>query len=549
MASDKNKPYSYPTADMTAAYSASLNSVPGGRITTLNTSQLGAPTAQQGGALSRFRNWLGIKIIGADAGTALFPPQQPLQPVAQRPEDFAVGRPWDYPVGYNTRVIPRDGTISFDTLKNLAVGYDVLAIIIQRLKDKIVSEEWTIGPKNEKGARDAQMDEIHAFLEMPDKNHTWDEWLKMLIDQVVIYDAPAIWLQPTRGGDLYALEILDGSKFTPKIGPDGRIPSAFMGPGYQQVLKGLPAVDYVKPLPKGVKAPLDPDGNPMPELLYKPKNPRVDSVYGYSPVEQIITTVNIALRRETFLLTYYTDGSTPDLIFGVPDTWNPTQITQFKMNWDSMLAGNLQNRRGTMFVPSGVKPFDVREKALTDGTDEWLIKICCFALGQNPMPFIKQMNKGQEKTHHEEAGSEGLAPWMEWIKNLMDYIIALKFGRPDVVFRWKEAESTDELTRAQIDQIMIANKIYHPDEVRQARGDNPMPPEMRGQMDMATFSNTPNATILPPDQQAVKDEQSLAMQAAKPAPVVAPTADDKAKKGMRVTLVKKADGTVEALIK
>jgi len=50
-------------------------------------------------------------------------------------------------------------------------------------------------------------------------------------------------------------------------------------------------------------------------------------------------------------------------------------------------------------------------------------------------------------------------------------------------------------------------KIYHPDEIREKRGDVPMSAEMRAQMDMATFSSTPNATQLPPDQQAAQDER------------------------------------------
>ena len=542
-----NKPYTYPTPEMLDLYRRSLNGTPGGTVTTINPSNMGAPTAQ-GGAISRIRNWLGIRILGADAGDVLFPPQQPLQPIAQTPEQYAVGRPWDYPVGYNTRVTPRDGNpVCFETLKNLAVGYDVIAIIMQRVKDKISSQKWTIGPRDEKAPRDKQMDDLEAFFEYPDKTHNFTEWLKMLMDQVMVYDAPAIWLRPTLGGDLYSLEILDGSKITPKIGPDGRIPEAMFGPGYQQVLKGLPAVDYVRPLPMGVKPPVDPQGYPFPELLYRPKNPRVDSLYGYSPVEQIITTINIALRREAYLLSYYTDGSTPDLMLSVPKEWNPDQISKFQNWWDSVLSGNLSNRRGTRFVPDGAKLIDTKEKALTDMTDEWLIKICCYAFGVSPVAFTKAVNKGQEKMHHDEAAQEGAEPWLEWVADLMNLIIRTKFGRNDVLFRWREDEATSEADRAQIDVALVNAKIYHPDEIRQRRGDVPMPAEMRGQMDMATFAATANATILPPDQQATADAQSLAMQAAKPAPIQQAPAEKPTTK--TVYAVKRKDGSYKAVIK
>ena len=68
------------------------------------------------------------------------------------------------------------------------------------------------------------------------------------------------------------------------------------------MLKGLPATSYTKD-----------------ELYYLPRNPRTDRVYGCSPVEQIIMSVNIALRRQMHQLQYYTEGSVPDSLIGVPE--------------------------------------------------------------------------------------------------------------------------------------------------------------------------------------------------------------------------------------
>jgi hypothetical protein len=84
-------------------------------------------------------------------------------------------------------------------------------------------------------------------------------------------------------------------------------------PAYQQVLKGLPAVNYSRD-----------------ELIYAIRNPRTNRVYGYSPVEQIIMTVNIAMRRQLSQLQYYTEGNIPEAMIGVPDPWNPDQIRQFQ---------------------------------------------------------------------------------------------------------------------------------------------------------------------------------------------------------------------------
>jgi hypothetical protein len=47
-----------------------------------------------------------------------------------------------------------------------------------------------------------------------------------------------------------------------------------------QLLKGLPAVNYSAR-----------------DIIYRPRNVRAHKVYGYSPVQQVLMTVNIAGMR------------------------------------------------------------------------------------------------------------------------------------------------------------------------------------------------------------------------------------------------------------
>jgi hypothetical protein len=278
----------------------------------------------------------------------------------------------------------------------------------------------------------------------------------------------------------------------------------------------------------------------------------VDSPYGFSVVEQMITTINIAIRREAFLLGYYTDGSTPDMIFTTPAAWTTQDIANFKMWWDSVLAGNLGNRRGTMFVPDGAKPIDTKEKALTDETDQWLIRVMCFFLGLSPLPFVKTMNRATSESHHQQGEEEGLQPWLLWFSDLFNHIIALKWGYLDLEFRWEEQVTTDPQEQATIDVALVNAKIYHPDEIRAKRGDGPMEPNLRAQMDMPNFNGAANSSVLPPDQQAEADARSQAQADAKaealaamPAPVAKPTpAEDKATKAHELELAKLAQPVV-----
>jgi phage portal protein BeeE len=57
---------------------------------------------------------------------------------------------------------------------------------------------------------------------------------------------------------------------------------------------------------------------------------RAHRVYGFSPVQQVLMTVNIALRRQLWQLDYFTEGSIPDALIGVPQGWTPDQIKQFQ---------------------------------------------------------------------------------------------------------------------------------------------------------------------------------------------------------------------------
>src|ERR1022692_780187 len=489
---------------------------------------LPTPTVNVPSKLS-FRQRAAILIAGADAPALLFGPQQPLQPIAQDPAAGVISRPWDYPVGWNTRVKPRsDARIDFAVLKAVATEFDIVRGLMERVKDKICSKGFSIQPRDPKAAVDARCDEMEVFFAFPDKDNSWQDWLRMLMDQVLVYDAPAIWIRRDRAGRPYSLNIQDGSLFQPKIMGDGTLPAFNEGPAYQKVVKGLPAGDYIRPVPRGTPIPNDAStGYPFPELLLKPRNKRVDNPYGYGPIEQMLPSLGIAMAREAYLMQYYTSGSMPDLIFEAPDTWTTDDIASFAINWNARLAGNLEERRGTQFVPAGGKFVDVKEKALTDTTDQWLIRIMCFFLGLNPMPFVQQQNRATAQAHQQQGEEEGLVPWQNWIADTCSTVMRILFGYGDLELRWDEDDAIDPLQQAQIDALMVTNKVYTADEICAQRGDDPMPPEMRAQMDLATFSAAVNSTVLPDDQQKAQNDHALAMQAAKPAPIMAPNGGDK----------------------
>ena len=131
------------------------------------------------------------------------------------------------------------------------------------------------------------------------------------------------------------------------------------------------------------------------ELLYLMRNPRSHKVYGYSHVEQVLVTVNILIRRALHQLEYYREGSQPDAFVGLPKEWTGEQIIAFQNHFDSMMAGNLGQRRRLKFMPGDFKYQATKDPVLKDDYDEWLARIICFVFSIAPTPFIKAARSGE----------------------------------------------------------------------------------------------------------------------------------------------------------
>jgi len=403
-----------------------------------------------------------------------FTPGQPLPPIAQGKAD---GRAFDYDVGVNLRLTPRlNEPISFTQLRALADGYDLLRTVIETRKDQMSRLKFSIVPADDAKEPDSRCKEVEAFLRFPDQEHDWDDWLRMLLEDLLVIDAPTIYPRWNQGGTIYALEPVDGSTVKRIISIDGRTPVP-PDAAYQQILKGMPAVDYSRD-----------------ELIYKPRNVRTHRLYGYSPVEQVIMTVNIALRRQLYQLQYYSEGSTADLIMQVPETWNPDQIKAFDLWWQGRLAGNTAERSKTLFVPSGVAPIDTKDRVLMDQFDEWLARIVCYAFSISPGAFVKDQNRATAGTAKDIAAEEGLQPIMRWVSSLMDMILARYFGYADLRFSWNDERDQDPLQQANINKIYLDARVVTADEIRSDLGLDPLTDEQK-----AALAPAVPAALLGPD--------------------------------------------------
>lgn len=425
-------------------------------------------------------------------GGVWFSPGQPLRPVAQDAE-----RQFDYPFAYNLRLTPRGDAetegISFTTLRGLADSCDILRLVIETRKDQIASYDWEILPADlEKDVngyaepltpeQQAMIKQLTKFFNMPcidPQFGIWDNWLRGILEDLLVLDTMVLSPRTNMlGSKVMSLDLVDGGTIKRLIDGSGRTPLPPQ-PAYQQVLHGLPAVT----LSDGQMTAAEKGGGQnfkANELIYWMRNPRTNRIYGYSPVEQVIMTVNTALRKALSDLNYYTEGNIPDAFCGVPETWTLEMIKQFQGWWDVQMEGDLAQRRKMKFVPMDAsKMKETRPPQLKDEYWDWLTRIICFAFSIPPTSFISAVNRATAQTAQTVAEDEGLAPLLKWLSGRFNWIIENVLGIEGYEFKWKMKAEVDPATQSEIHQRYLQTGVLTSEEVRADLGRTPFTPEQK----------------------------------------------------------------------
>lgn len=403
----------------------------------------------------------GYQLGAQGQGAQWFGPGVPMVP--QAPEEVK-GRAFDFPSNVNLLTTSRPASpITYETLRAFADSYDLLRLIIETRKDQMERLRWIIQLKDPKESRMTaqrknRIKDLTKFFQRPDGEHHWNQWLRMILEDVFVIDALTLHKRRTRGGQLIGLEQIDGSTMRRVLDDWGRTPEDPNDVCYQQILKGMPAVNYTKD-----------------EILFRPRNLRIHKIYGYSPVEQLMMTINIGLRRQVFQLNFFTEGNMPASLIGVPEQWTPDQIRTFQEWFDGINAGNLANRRKARFVPSAVGKtyIPTQETQLFGEAEDWLARVCCFCFSINPQPFIKMMNRSTSEQASNEAMAQGLEPLKMFIKGIIDDILADDLGADDYEFVWRGDDELDPAKRQMITENDVKSGLLTVNEGRVANGRDP----------------------------------------------------------------------------
>lgn len=371
-------------------------------------------------------------------------------------------REYQYPTGWNLTSTPRaeEGLTSFPALRALAAFCIYARIAINYRKSQLRGLSWdfvSTDPdavtKSGRAKYDAQVQAAKAFWRTPNRldRQNWGEWIATLYEEMATTDATAVYIQRTRAGQPHSLVPIDGALVKPIIDQWGHIASL------QHVLYGYPNTEY------------SPD-----ELRYLVFSPRVNSVYGRPPIEEIAPIVNVAIRRTIEQLARYTDGTVPFVTMEAPLEWSPEQIQAFQRYIDTQWADGALTRNRVRVVTNGAKVTALQPFTFSKDEEEALLTQIVAYFGVSRSWLVAQVNRATAESGADESDDIGLKPVQQWIKAFVDDITENVLGIPGIEFRWSSNRTGAEEAKAKMQVSLVGAGILTVNEARAERGLDPI---------------------------------------------------------------------------
>lgn len=411
-----------------------------------------------------------------------FGPGVPLIPAPLDPVRQDTGRPeprlTEYQVSTNLPGMS-DRLVPWKVLRDAAGVGGLARRCIEIRKAEVATLDWTI-TISQGAAEKAQADhpgmsrsEIEAELGKrlgpeisrcttfwqepnPREGENFSEWISKLLEEHLVLDALAIYPRRTYGDDLYALEIIDGSTIKVLRDNTGGRPQPPQ-PAYQQVLWGFPRGEFV--------ADTDDQGNILngyrsDHLIYKRRNVRTFTQYGYSAVEQALEDIDVWLRRRKWIRDEYTEGTVPTGMLSNDGAtgWTAEQILAYERDLNDTYSGQTAERHRLRILPPGFVLHtnqDVAEKYKPE-YDLYLIKQIAshFDVTIAELGFTEAGGLGSTGWHEGQADVQhrkATLPTLRWLQQLLTSISRKHLGMPtELEFRFLGLEDEDEAAADQV---------------------------------------------------------------------------------------------------
>ncbi|MEV7034627.1 phage portal protein [Streptomyces sp. NPDC093272] len=416
-----------------------------------------------------------------------FGPGVPLQPAAidpLRPDGRTDPRFNEYPVTSNLPGVG-DRLVPWKVLRDAADAGGLPRRCIEIRKAEVTTLDWAVTITKEaveaaQAATDKPRSEVEQelrqrlspemvrctrFWQKPDpgQDENFAEWVGKILEEHFVLDAIAIYPRRTFGGDLYALEVLDGSTIKPLRDHRGGRPLP-PNPAFQQILWGFPRGEFV--------ADVDDENNVIggygsDQLVYKRRNVRAHTPYGYSAVEQALEDVDVWLRRRKWIRDEYTEGTVPAgfMTSQGQTSWTPSQLKEYETDLNDAYGGSTASRHRLRVLPPGFgieTPEDFGEKYKPE-YDLFLIKQIAahFDVTIAELGYTETGGLGSTGWHEGQAAVQqrkATLPTLRWLQQMLTSISRAHLGMPEELeFRFLGLEEEDE---ANADEVARQRVIW-----------------------------------------------------------------------------------------
>lgn len=213
------------------------------------------------------------------------------------------------------------------------------------------------------------------------------------------------------------------------------------------------------------------------EIIYKTKNPRSMSPYGYSPLQAILDVVKSLHYSILYNRKFFEENAIPPGVLSVEDI-EENELKDLREYWTRELVGKphkmpIVNKKLT-YVPYYVNNRDLEFLE----SQKWYFKLCISAFDLTPaeLGFTEDVNKSTGASQTEVIKRKGIRPLIDLIERAVTEEIFPELGCFSVKLKVMVKDPIEEKQKADLWEQYIRIGIMTAEEIRtEELGREPLP--------------------------------------------------------------------------
>ena len=343
---------------------------------------------------------------------------------------------------------------------------------------------------------DKQIEHVKSFYENPNTNkESFDEIRRKYIRDILEVDSGVLIKMFNIKEEMVEMMARDGSTFTKNPDIFGRIVDrddliidpniattnkemTLMEPGWITAADAREKAAYfqygwitgARPVPFGKK-----------EIVWFERNPRTDSIYGRSPVEVLMNTIQTLIYAIEHNLEYFSDNSIPKGIIGL-DGGDADDIKAFKTQWEQQQrtkdsAGNWKKKFHNLPIV-GKTPVFTRlqftnaELELIESQKWWAKMVwACFGVTATELGYTEDA-KGlaNQIVQSNIFRKRAINPILRLEEYKHNHEILSEFEYPDIEFKFLMFDVEEETKKAALYKLQLEAGYKSINEIRREEG-------------------------------------------------------------------------------